>query len=313
MSHRLRSGWGTGQVTASGARIVGQGVRTSTGEGKWSGGHRLCHLLPAPWPGPLSLQPILPGEPPHGHLSHAEQGSEGEGCPTKSLAFPWPQSGHLTQPKPIKSPLQTRVPAPGSRKEGRKEATPTFRLLLRLAMPPGSWGWSPPPPLHSLPLNIPARPSDLISCHFPHHSPVPTTLSLCHFPYKTNFSPQGICSCRSHHWEHSAPDLPPPVWLLLIISAFHRGALREAFAAPPAKRLARPAGRRRSPPLAACSSRHTSMAPVILLTYLLSYFCLPPLSWHEPNKSHSLSVLGLSLPPRPGRAPGTWLVMLMKE
>lgn len=210
--------------------------------------------------------------------------------------------------------IPTPNPSPSSwEQEGRKEATPTFRLLLRLAMPPGSWGWRPPPPLHSLPLNIPARPSDLISCHFPHHSPVPTTLSLFHFPYETNFSPQGICACRSHHWEHSAPDLPPPIWLLLIISAFHRGALREAFAAPPAKRLARPAGRRRSPPPAACSSRHTSMAPVILLTYLLSYFCLPPLSWHEPNKSHSLSVLGLSLPPRPGRAPGTWLVMLMKE
>lgn len=311
MSHRLRSGWGTGQVTASGARIVGQGARTSTGEGKWSGGHRHCHLLPAPWPGPLSLQPILPGEPPHGHLSHAEQGSEG-GLSNKVPCLPLAteQAPDPTQTNRIPTPN----PSPSSwKQEGRKEATPTFRLLLRFAMPPGSWGWRPPPPLHSLPLNIPARPSDLISCHFPHHSPVPTTLSLFHFPYKMNFSPQGICACWSHHWEHSAPDLPPPVWLLLIISAFHRGALREAFAAPPAKRLARPAGRRRSPPPAACSSRHTSMAPVILLTYLLSYFCLPPLSWHEPNKSHSLSVLGLSLPPRPGRAPGTWLVMLMKE
>lgn len=157
MSHRLQSGWGTGQVTASGARIVGQGVRTSTGEGKWSGGHRHCHLLPAPWPGPLSLQPILPGEPPHGHLSHAEQGSEGEGCPTKSLAFPWPQSRHLTQPKPIESPLQTRVPAPGSRKEGRKPRL-LSRLLLRLAMPPGSWGWRPAPPTALATLKHPCPP-----------------------------------------------------------------------------------------------------------------------------------------------------------
>lgn len=144
MSHRLRSGWGTGQVTASGARIVGQGVRTSTGEGKWSGGHRLCHLLPAPWPGPLSLQPILPGEPTPWPSISCRTGVRGRGLSNKVPCLPL-----ATERAP--DPTQTnRIPTPNPspsswKQEGRKEATPTFRLLLRLAMPPGSWGWSPPP------------------------------------------------------------------------------------------------------------------------------------------------------------------------
>lgn len=55
--------------------------------------------------------------------------------------------------------IPTPNPSPSSwKQEGRKEATPTFRLLLRLAMPPGSWGWSPPPPTALATLKHPCPP-----------------------------------------------------------------------------------------------------------------------------------------------------------
>lgn len=129
---------------------AGKDVRTRSALGDgvaWSA--QTPQFLPAQCPGPLSPMGTSPWP------SHAEQGSEGEGCPTRSPAFLWPQSGHLTQPKPIESPLQTRVPAPGSRKEGRKP-----RPLSGSSESLGLEG----------PLKIPAYPSDLISCHFPHHS-----------------------------------------------------------------------------------------------------------------------------------------------
>lgn len=106
-----------------------------------------------------------------------------------------------------------------------------------------------------------------------------------------SFLPQGISACSPLHLKDAAPDFSLHSWLLLVLSASIKGVLRRAFQGCPAELPPHPARQCLPYPPVVFSSRRVPTAQVILLAYVLAYFCLPPPAWRESHESLSLSVL----------------------